>query len=75
MRAKLKGAISRYDFKRSDEDNCTVKLVFENRGEKLGIARLDLNDRIVAKIDGSEPDQEALLEKLLGQDYKVIYVP
>ena len=51
MRAKLKGAISRYDYKRSDEDNCTVKLVFENRGEKLGIARLDLNDRIVAKID------------------------
>ena len=38
--------ISRYDFKRSEEDQSTVKLVYENRGEKLGIARLDLNDRI-----------------------------
>ncbi len=66
--------VSRYDFKRSEEDGATVKLVYENRGEKLGIARLDLNDRIaeaVAKAD-LDPDQEALLEKLLGQDYEVI---
>ena len=40
------GYVSRYDFKRSEEDGATVKLVYENRGEKLGIARLDLNDRI-----------------------------
>jgi type I restriction enzyme R subunit len=68
------GYISRYDFKRSEEDQSTVKLVYENRGEKLGIARLDLNDRIAAKIEEAElnPDQEALLERLLGQDYEVI---
>jgi type I restriction enzyme R subunit len=68
------GYVSRYDFKRSEEDNSTVKLVYENRGEKLGIARLDLNDRIAEKIDqaGLDADQEALLEKLLGQDYEVI---
>ncbi len=68
------GYISRYDFKRSEEDNSTVKLVYENRGEKLGIARLDLNDRIAAKIEEAEldPAQEALLERLLGQDYEVI---
>ncbi len=68
------GYVSRYDFKRSEEDQSTVKLVYENRGEKLGIARLDLNDRIAAKIEEAElnPDQEALLEKLLGQDYEVI---
>ena len=66
--------ISRYDFKRSEEDQSTVKLVYENRGEKLGIARLDLNDRIAEKIEQADlnPDQEALLEKLLGQDYEVI---
>jgi type I restriction enzyme R subunit len=66
--------VSRYDFKRSEEDGATVKLVYENRGEKLGLARLDLNDRIVdaiAKAD-LDPDKEALLEKLLGQDYEVI---
>ncbi len=68
------GYISRYDFKRSEEDNSTVKLVYENRGEKLGIARLDLNDRIADAIARAEldPDKEALLEKLLGQDYEVI---
>ena len=66
--------VSRYDFKRSEEDGATVKLVYENRGEKLGVARLDLNERIASKIEDSElnPDQEALLEKLLGKDYEVI---
>jgi type I restriction enzyme R subunit len=66
--------VSRYDFKRSEEDGATVKLVYENRGEKLGIARLDLNDRIADAVARAEldPDKEALLEKLLGQDYEVI---
>ena len=66
--------VSRYDFKRSEEDHSTVKLVYESRGEKLGIERLDLNDRIAAKIEEAEldPDQEALLERLLGQDYEII---
>lgn len=66
--------VSRYDFKRSEEDGSTVRLVYENRGEKLGLARLDLNDRIAAKVEEAEldPDQVALLEKLLGKDYEVI---
>jgi type I restriction enzyme, R subunit len=66
--------VSRYDFKRSEEDGATVKLVYENRGEKLGIAKLDLNERIAAAIDAADldPDQTALLEKLLGKDYEVI---
>ena len=66
--------VSRYDFKRSEEDGATVKLVYDNRGEKLGVARHDLNDLIAAKIDEAEldPDQEALLDKLLGKDYEVV---
>jgi type I restriction enzyme R subunit len=66
--------ISRYDFKRSEEDKSTVRLVYENRGEKLGIARLDLNDRIADAVEKADldPDQTALLEKLLGKDYEVI---
>jgi type I restriction enzyme, R subunit len=66
--------ISRYDFMRSVEDESTVKLVYENRGEKLGIARLDLNDRIADAVERAEldPDQVSLLEKLLGKDYEVI---
>jgi type I restriction enzyme R subunit len=66
--------VSRYDFKRSEMDGSTVKLVYENRGEKLGLCRLDLNDRIAEKIEEAEldPDQTALLEHLLGRDYEVI---
>jgi type I restriction enzyme R subunit len=66
--------ISRYDFKRSEEDRSTVKLVYENRGEKLGIARLDLNDRIAEAVENADldPEQGALLEKLLGKDYEVV---
>jgi len=66
--------VSRYDFKRSEEDGSTVKLVYENRGEKLGIARPDLNDRIAETIARADldPDQEVQLERLLGQDYEII---
>jgi len=66
--------VSRYDFQRSVEDQSTVRLVYENRGEKLGIARLDLNDRIAAAVEQADldPDQAALLERLLGKDYEVI---
>ena len=66
--------ISKYDFKRSEEDGSTVRLVYENRGEKLGLARLDLNARIADKVEEAElnPDQTALLERLLGRDYEVI---
>jgi type I restriction enzyme R subunit len=66
--------VSRYDFKRSEEDGATVKLVYENRGEKLGVAKANLNSRIAEKIEEAEldPDQSALLDKLLGKDYEVI---
>ena len=66
--------VSCYDFKRSEEDGATVKLVYANRGEKLGIDKKNLNDRIadeVAKYD-LDPDQSALLDKLLGKDYEVV---
>jgi len=68
------GYVSRYDFKRSEEDQSTVRLIYENRGEKLGLARVDLNERIAEAVDQADldPDQAALLEKLLGKDYEVI---
>ena len=66
--------VSRYDFKRSEEDGATVKLVYENRGEKLDVARTDLNQRIAEKVEEADldSDQAALLDKLLGQDYEVV---
>lgn len=68
------GYVSRYDFKRSEQDGATVKLVYENRGEKLGLTTLDLNDKIAAAVDAADldSDETALLEKLLGRDYEVI---
>lgn len=71
------GYVSRYDFKRSEEDGATVKLVYENRGEKLGITTLDLNDRIAEVIERADLDldQRAHLDKLLGKDYEVITAP
>ena len=66
--------VSRYDFERSRKDGSTIKLVYANRGEKLGVARTDLNNLIADKIEETEldPDQEALLDKLLGKNYEVI---
>lgn len=68
------GYVSRYDFKRSVDDQSTVKLVYENRGEKLGLTRMDLNDRIADAVEKAEldEDQTALLEKLLGRDYEIV---
>lgn len=66
--------VSRYDFKRSETDGSTVKLVYDNRGEKLKVTRTDLNDKIADAIDTAalSDDQEAKLHKLLGKDYEVI---
>jgi type I restriction enzyme R subunit len=66
--------VSRYDFKRSQEDGATVRLVYENRGDKLGVARADLNERMAQKIEEADldVDQQASMEKLLGKDYEVI---
>lgn len=66
--------VSQYNFKRSEEDGATVKLVYENRGEKLGLAHEDLNERMAEKIEQADldTDQTALLEKLLGKDYEVV---
>jgi len=68
------GYVSRYDFKRSEEDGATVKLVYANRGEKLGIATIDLNDRVAEVIEKAElsEDERTHLDKLMGKDYEVI---
>lgn len=68
------GYVSQYNFKRSQEDGATVKLIYENRGERLHVAHGDLNDQIAEKVELADldADQTALLEKLLGKDYEVI---
>lgn len=66
--------VSTYNFRRAEEDGATVRLVYENRGEKLGLRRIDLNDAIAEKIEEAELDDDALakIERLLGKSYEVI---
>lgn len=68
------GYVSKYDFNRAEKDGAKVKLVYENRGEKLGLRRIDLNDTIATKIEEAEldDDQQAKIERLLGKSYEVI---
>ena len=71
--------VSRYGFQRAVEDGATVPLYWDARGEKLGIAIGDLNERIAAKLEELEQRGEIddinvaeRLEQALQRDYHVI---
>jgi type I restriction enzyme R subunit len=71
--------VSRYGFQRAVEDGATVPLYWDARGEKLGIAVGDLNERIAAKLEELEQRGEIddinvaeRLEQALQRDYHVI---
>jgi len=65
--------VSTYDFQRAVDDEATVPLYYDNRGEKLHITMTDINERIAQKLEELEftPDQQAALERDLGRDYHV----
>ena len=57
------------------DDKATVPLYYDARGEKLGVAIGDLNERIAAKLEELETDNidvEQRLEKELKRDYHII---
>jgi type I restriction enzyme R subunit len=67
--------VSTYDFQRAVEDKATVPLYYDARGDKLGVAIGDLNERIAEKLEEFEAqdiDVEQRLEKELKRDYHVI---
>lgn len=67
--------VSTYDFQRSVEDGATVPLYYDARGEKLGIATNDLNERVAEKLEELEIDDidvQQRLEQELKRDYHVI---
>ncbi len=67
--------ISTYDFQRAVEDEATVPLYYDARGEKLGIATNDLNEKIAAKLDEFELDEPSLTERLereMKREYHII---
>lgn len=67
--------ISTYDFQRSVEDKSTVPLYYDSRGETLGVATKDINERIAEKLEQIEVDDidvSQRLEKELKRDYHII---
>ena len=67
--------VSTYDFQRAVEDQATVPLYYDARGDKLGIAVGDLNERIAEKLEELETDDidvEQRLGRELKRDYHII---
>ena len=67
--------VSTYDFQRAVEDKATVPLYYDARGEKLGVAIGDLNERVAEKLEELEiegVDVEQRLERELKRDYHII---
>lgn len=67
--------VSTYDFHRAVEDKVTVPLYYDSRGETLGVATNDINERIMQKLEEIEIDDidvSQRLEKELKRDYHII---
>ncbi len=67
--------VSTYDFQRAVEDGATVPLYYDARGDELGVALDDLNERIADKLEELETDDIDVaqrLERELKRDYHVI---
>lgn len=66
--------VSTYDFQRAVEDEATVPLKYDNRGEKLHLSTTDINEKLAEKLEETDldPDQQARLEKELAREYHII---
>ncbi|MEL6446199.1 MAG: type I restriction endonuclease subunit R [Bacteroidota bacterium] len=67
--------VSTYDFQRAVEDNATVPLYYDARGEKLGLATTDLNEKVAAALEAAEIEDDDVarrLERELSRDYHVL---
>lgn len=67
--------VSMYGFQRAVEDNATVPLYYDARGDKLGISIGDINERIAEKLEELEIegiDVEQRLQREMSRDYHVI---
>ncbi|WP_129596558.1 type I restriction endonuclease subunit R [Methanohalophilus profundi] len=69
------GYVSTYDFQRAVEDDATVPLYYDARGDRLGITTNDMNERIAEKLEELEIDDVDVtqkLEKELKREYHII---
>ena len=70
--------VSRYGFQRAVEDGATVPLYYDARGEELGVATNELNEKIADKLEELEitdVDVEQRLEQELRREYHIITAP
>lgn len=69
------GYVSTYDFQRAIEDNATLPLYYDARGEKLGLSAEGLNEKLlkaIAEAEIDDADVAAKLEADLQREYHVI---
>lgn len=67
--------ISTYDFQRAIEDNATLPLYYDARGDKLGLSAEGLNEKLAEAIEEAEvsdADVAAKLENELKREYHVV---
>jgi type I restriction enzyme R subunit len=67
--------VSTYPFQRAVDDKATVPLYYDARGERLGVATTELNERVSAKLEELEIDDidvQQRLERDLRRDYHII---
>ena len=67
--------VSTYDFQRAVDDNATVPLYYDARGDKLGVSIGDLNEKIADKLEELEIEDinvSQRLERDLKRDYHII---
>ena len=67
--------VSTYDFQRAVEDGATVPLYYSARGERLGVAIGDLNERIadrLAELEIEDIDVAQRLEQELKREYHIV---
>ena len=70
--------VSRYGFQRAVEDGATVPLFYDARGEKLGVATNELNQKLAEKLEEFETvdiDVQQRLEQELRREYHIITAP
>ncbi|WP_286800130.1 type I restriction endonuclease subunit R [Oceanicaulis sp. UBA2681] len=69
------GYISTYDFQRAIEDNATLPLYYDARGDKLGLTAEGLNEKLaeaIAEAETSDANVAAKLENELKREYHVV---
>ncbi|RCK31275.1 DEAD/DEAH box helicase [Thalassospira profundimaris] len=69
------GYVSTYDFQKAIQDNATLPLYYDARGDKLGLTVEGLNEKLAAVIEAAEiedADVAAKLEDEMKREYHVV---